>query len=146
MAVPNCDKYNDGTPTGLWLSELTHYWDVFEKEGSQIELNSPKGGKSPLAPKSLKGMAMDISAPNRYKDRTFMEKLENTAPSGHVDWRDFDATCSAGGHGVMFDFRDCEGFHKLNQDMIENNRVVLAVCHGYCAMIDTKLSDGRYVI
>lgn len=146
FAVTNCDQYNDGTPTGLWLSELTHYWDAFEKEGFEMVLISPKGGKSPLEPKSLKGMAFDKSARMRHQDRTFMEKLEQTTPAAEVDWKDYDAICYTGGHGVMYDFPSCDAFHTLNRNMIENNRVVSAVCHGYCGIADTKLSDDSYMI
>ena len=32
-------------PTGLWLSELVHFYDEIEKDGFEIEIVSPKGGK-----------------------------------------------------------------------------------------------------
>lgn len=52
--VTNVSHYADpGEPTGLWLSELTHAYDVFEAEGYEQRIVSPKGGKSPLEPRAL---------------------------------------------------------------------------------------------
>lgn len=56
LVVTNVDHYEvDPThPTGLWLSELTHAWDVFEGHGFEQTIVSPAGGRSPLEPRSLK--------------------------------------------------------------------------------------------
>lgn len=54
LAVSNVAHYDDlSQPTGLWLSELTHAYHVLEK-GYQQLIISPKGGLSPLEPRSLK--------------------------------------------------------------------------------------------
>ena len=41
-------------PTGLWLSELTHACHAFAEAGYDQTIVSPKGGLSPLEPRSLK--------------------------------------------------------------------------------------------
>lgn len=52
--VTNVAWYSDSTtPTGLWLSELTHAYNVFEKAGYEQSIISPLGGASPLEPRSL---------------------------------------------------------------------------------------------
>ena len=33
-----------GFRTGLWLGELTHFWDVAEKAGFQMDIAIPSGG------------------------------------------------------------------------------------------------------
>ena len=60
----NVDRYetDPDVPTGLWLSELTHAWDVFEQHGFEQTLVSPAGGFVPLEPKSLKFPFYDSSA------------------------------------------------------------------------------------
>ena len=51
--VSNVAHYADPSePTGLWLSELTHAWDVFAAEGLEQRIVSPKGGPSPLEPRA----------------------------------------------------------------------------------------------
>ncbi|MEB3069486.1 type 1 glutamine amidotransferase domain-containing protein [[Mycobacterium] vasticus] len=58
--VSNVSHYADPSePTGLWLSELTHAYDVFAQAGYQQTLVSPKGGLSPLEPRSLKFPSYD---------------------------------------------------------------------------------------
>lgn len=53
---------NPAHPTGLWLSELTHAWDVFADKGFEQHIVSPRGGKVPLEPKALKWPMCDQSA------------------------------------------------------------------------------------
>lgn len=48
--VTNVSHYDDPEhPTGLWLSELTHAWQVFEEAGYEQTLVSPAGGAVPLS-------------------------------------------------------------------------------------------------
>ncbi|NQB44272.1 hypothetical protein DZ915_019615, partial [Pseudomonas aeruginosa] len=43
--VTNVAHYADPTqPTGLWLSELTHAYEIFAARGYQQRLVSPRGG------------------------------------------------------------------------------------------------------
>ncbi|MFG3999272.1 type 1 glutamine amidotransferase domain-containing protein, partial [Pseudomonas aeruginosa] len=52
--VTNVAHYADPTqPTGLWLSELTHAYEIFAARGYQQRLVSPRGGESPLEPRAL---------------------------------------------------------------------------------------------
>jgi putative intracellular protease/amidase len=132
--------------TGLWLSELVHFWDVLEPAGFDFDLISPKGGKSPLEPKSLKGFTYDKATQRRHEDASFMARLDDTVPASDVSWQDYDAVYYTGGHGVMYDFRGDKYLDALSRDLFESGRVVSAVCHGYCALLDTKLSVGDYLI
>ena len=64
--------------TGLWLSELVHFWDVMEDDGYSFDLISPKGGKTPLEPKSLVFPMIDKATKARYNEPEFMVRLDNT--------------------------------------------------------------------
>ena len=76
--VTNVDRYlGTDHPTGLWLSELTHAWDVFAAAGYEQALVSPEGGKVPLEPRSLKWPALDGSARRWLNDPAKMKLLEN---------------------------------------------------------------------
>ena len=147
IVVTNQSEYpGHNRPTGLWLSELVHFWDVLEPEGFEFDLVSPKGGETPLEPKSLEGVAFDRATKARYEDKAFMERLKHTLAASDVNWEDYDAVYYTGGHGVMYDFLDDEGLQALNRSLYENGRVVSAVCHGYCGLLNTKLSNGEYLI
>ena len=61
--VTNVAHYTDPSqPTGLWLSELSHAWDLFAGQGYVQTLASPQGGAAPLEPRSLKWPNLDGTA------------------------------------------------------------------------------------
>lgn len=144
----NVDRYENepSHPTGLWLSELTHAWDVFEALGFEQTIVSPAGGYVPLEPKSLKFPFYDASAKAWHGDPARMALLGDTAAPDDLDAGDFDAIYFTGGHGVMFDFPDSEGLQRLTRDIFEAGGVVGSVCHGYCGLLNTTLSDGSPLV
>lgn len=103
---------------------------------------SPVGGKVPLEPRSLKFPNYDKSAKAWHNDPTRMALLDDTASPERIDSADYDAIYFTGGHAVMFDFPSSEGLQRITREIFEHGGVVGAVCHGYCGLLDTKLSDG----
>ncbi|BDD57469.1 hypothetical protein MPDQ_005577 [Monascus purpureus] len=145
--VTNVGHYSDQShPTGLWLSELTHAWHVFEEHGFEQTIVSPAGGLSPLEPRSLKFPNYDKTAKAWRADPARMALLENTARPDQINSADFDAIYFTGGHGVMYDFLECEGLQRITREIFERGGIVSSVCHGYCGLLNTKLSDGSYLI
>ncbi|KAA9393072.1 type 1 glutamine amidotransferase domain-containing protein [Kocuria coralli] len=146
--VTNVDHYDadPAHPTGLWLSELTHAYDVFAGRGFQQTLVSPAGGKSPLEPRSLKFPNYDRSAKAWHGDPARMALLEDTAAPDQIDPADYDAIYFTGGHAVMFDFPGSAGLQRITREIFERGGVVGAVCHGYCGLLETKLSDGSHLV
>ena len=133
-------------PTGLWLSELTHFYDEFEKAGIPMDIVSPKGGKIPVDGRSLGRIVLDKATKKRHEDPEFMSLLENTKSISDVDWIEYDVLYFAGGHGAMWDFADNEELHTLTREMYEGGKVVSAVCHGTSALQNVRLSNGEYLI
>lgn len=148
LVVTNVDHYDadPSHPTGLWLSELTHAYDVFAEHGFEQTLVSPNGGHVPLEPRSLKFPNYDASAKAWHRDPARMALLENTSAAADLDSTTYDAIYFTGGHAVMFDFPGSEGLQRLTREIFERGGVVGAVCHGYCGLIDTRLSDGSYLV
>ena len=145
--VTNVAHYTDPSqPTGLWLSELTHAWHVFEEAGHEQVLVSPLGGLSPLEPRALTFPNYDKSAKAWRADPERMALLERTKSPEQIDSADFDAIYFTGGHGVMFDFFESEGLQRITREIFERGGVVGAVCHGYCGLRDTRLSNGDYLV
>ena len=137
---------NPSQPTGLWLSELTHAWDVFAEHGFTQSIVSPKGGRSPLEPRALKWPLLDASAKAWLDDEARMALLADTARPDEIDPERYDAIYFTGGHAVMFDFPEAVGLQRITRSMWESGRVVSAVCHGYCGLLNTLLSDGRLLV
>ncbi|NNG19871.1 type 1 glutamine amidotransferase domain-containing protein [Naumannella sp. ID2617S] len=146
--VTNVDHYetDPSHPTGLWLSELTHAWDVFEKHGFEQTIVSPKGGRSPLEPRSLQFPIYDKSARAWHTNPQRMALLETTRSPDEVDSADYDAIYFTGGHGTMFDFPGSDGLQRITREIFERGGVVAAVCHGYCGLRDTRLSNGEHLV
>ncbi|MCU0091994.1 type 1 glutamine amidotransferase domain-containing protein [Pseudomonas koreensis] len=145
--VTNVAHYADPTePTGLWLGELTHAWQVFAEKGFEQQLVSPKGGQSPLEPRALKWPMLDRSAKAWLNDPASMAQLANTASPEQIDSADYDAIYFTGGHAVMWDFPDDPGLQRLTREIFERGGIVSSVCHGYCGLLNTRLSDGSLLV
>ena len=145
--VTNISRYGDTSePTGLWLSELTHAWEIFAAQGYEQRLVSPLGGLSPLEPRSLKWPNLDASAKRWLADEACMALLSNTASPEEIDPRDFDAIYFTGGHAVMWDFPMSKGLQRLTREIYERGGLVSSVCHGYCGLLNTPLSDGSLLV
>ncbi|MFJ3473026.1 type 1 glutamine amidotransferase domain-containing protein [Microbacterium maritypicum] len=145
--VTNVGHYDDPDhPTGLWLSELTHAWEVFEERGFEQRIVSPAGGPSPLEPRSLKFPSYDKTAKAWRADPARMALLETTLRPDHVDSADYDAIFFTGGHAVMYDFPESEGLQRITREIWERGGIVSSVCHGYCGLLNTRLSDGSLLV
>ncbi len=139
-------KHPKADPTGLWLSELTHFYDVFEAAGIPMEIVSVKGGKIPVDGRSVKGMMLDKETKKRFENPHFMALLDNTRSITQVDIKDYDLMFFAGGHGAMWDFAESKILHSLTRQMYESGKVIAAVCHGIAALQNVKLSNGEYLV
>ncbi|WP_062886343.1 type 1 glutamine amidotransferase domain-containing protein [Mycobacterium avium] len=133
-------------PTGPWLSELTHAWHVFDEHGLEQTLVSPSGGKVPLEPRALKFPNYDKTAKAWRADPGKMALLESTRSPDEIDSADYDAISFTGGHAVMYDFPDSIGLQRITREIYERGDIVASVCHGYCGLLNTTLSDGSYLI
>jgi putative intracellular protease/amidase len=152
IIVTNFGEYEKvGYRTGLWLCELTHFWDAAEEAGYRMAIASPSGGYVPIDPESLMlrdaGHALDLdgNVHERYEDRAFMDRLVGTMKVADADAAAYDATYMTGGHGVCFDFRN-EDLAKLTAAFWEAGKIVSAVCHGPAGLLEVKLSGGGYLI
>lgn len=145
--VTNVGHYDDPShKTGLWLSELTHAWHIFEEAGFEQVLASPQGGAVPLEPRSLKFPNYDRTAKAWRADPARMALLEDTRSPEEIDSAEFDAIFFTGGHAVMYDFPDSDGLQRISREIFERGGVVSSVCHGYCGLLNTRLSNGEHLV
>ncbi|HJU05040.1 MAG TPA: type 1 glutamine amidotransferase domain-containing protein [Nitrospiraceae bacterium] len=144
-SVPEYEKV--GYRTGLWLGELTHFWDVAEQAGYRMDIASPSGGPIPLDPESLShDVLAELGTDKRYRDRAYMNLLDNTKKVSDVKLEDYDAIYLTGGHGTMFDFPENTALQDLIARFYETGRVVSTVCHGATGLLNVKLSTGENLI
>ncbi|MFJ5859913.1 type 1 glutamine amidotransferase domain-containing protein [Pseudarthrobacter sp. NPDC092439] len=75
-----------------------------------------------------------------------MALLENTASPDEINPANFDGIYFTGGHAVMYDFPDSEGLQQIARAIWEQGGIVSSVCHGYCALLNIRLSDGSLLV
>lgn len=147
IGVTNHDHYETrALLTGLWLSELVHFYDIAKQAGHQLTLASPKGGKTPIDPESLKPLFLDDLTESYFKDADFMALLETTTAFSDLKADDYQAIYLTGGHGTMFDFPDNADLQALIARFYEVDKIVSAVCHGPTGLINVKLSNGEWLV
>ncbi len=144
IAMTSHDKKgtDSGDPTGAYLPEISHPWELFKKAGFEVEFASPKGGRIPLD-------GVDRKDPINAKmldDEKTMTELHASIASKDVSPTRYQAIFFAGGHGTMWDLPGDEGFKAVTARIYEGGGVVSAVCHGPAALVDVKLSNGDYLV
>ena len=144
VVTSNNVKGATGIPTGFWLSELTHPLEKFLAAGFDYVLASIKGGKPPIDKDSLD--FNDAINKKFWDDEIFQGKLENSLRLDDANPADFDAIFFAGGHGVMWDFADSAAIDKVTREIYERGGIVSAVCHGPAALVNVKLTDGKFLV
>ena len=143
FVVTNHDKMgNTGNPTGYYLSEVSHPWKVLIDAGYEIDFVSPKGGKAPVDGFDLEDPVNKLF----WEDKTYQDKINNTMKPSEVDTDLYSVIFYAGGYGVMWDFPDNTELAEIARKIYEAGGIVAAVCHGPCALLNIKLSNGKYLI
>ncbi|KAI0475405.1 DJ-1/PfpI family protein [Xylariaceae sp. FL0804] len=142
--IPKADK-----PTGWYLPEFAHPFDVLAGRGVEVVTASPRGGEAPLDPGSIdKSDASSAAFLERQRplwERTL--KLSSVLPRARAG--EFAALFFPGGHGPMFDLAaDADVAALVRTFAADLGRPVAAVCHGPAALLSgeaRELLKGREV-
>lgn len=137
---------NGKLKTGLWLSELTHIYHSAKEKGYEITVASPEGGNTPVDPVSLKAVFLDETSRRCWNDPQFRQALQHTPSLQEVAAQPADCIYLAGGHGAMYDFPRNPVLQSLILQQYESGKMVAAICHGLCGLLNVKLPDGEYLI
>lgn len=140
-----------GWPIGVWAAELTHPYWAFTEAGYEVEICSPDGGELLLDgysdPRHESGYsAHDLISLGFVTSPTHAALLKNTLPLAQMDLSRFDAVFVAGGQSPMVTFIDNEPLHQALARVYEAGKVLALVCHGTCALLKTRLSDGSLLV
>ena len=124
-----------GKPTGLYLSELAHPYDVLLAAGCEIAIASPKGGEAPIDPGSI--------TPELEK---YIPLAKNTLALDHIQAEDYDAYFVVGGHGTMWDLAVNTALNRILPSAFAHGKIIAAVCHGPVALAHLTNQDGSNMI
>lgn len=142
VVTTSADHFGDDEPhkTGVWLEEFAVPFMEFLKNGIELTVASPKGGAMPIDPRTN-------ATEQQEKDwGEAIEAAKNTVKITEAAEKDFDALFLPGGHGPMFDLPDDADLQKLVREFYEAGKIVAAVCHGPCGLVNVKLSDGSPLV
>jgi putative intracellular protease/amidase len=140
-----------GWPIGFWWAELTHpYWE-FAERGYQVEVASPDGG--PLRGDSWsdprdesKYSADDLISLGFVNSPEHMKLVDESKSLADVRVENYDALLVIGGQGPMYTFYENEKVHSLVRGFYEAGKPTAVICHGTCALLKTRLSDGSLLV
>jgi putative intracellular protease/amidase len=140
-----------GWPIGFWWAELTHpYWE-FTERGYSIDVASPEGGRlqadSWSDPRDeSRYSADDLITLGFVNSPEHMTLVEESKPLSDVRVADYDALLVIGGQGPMYTFYENQAVHGAIRDFYEGGRPTAVICHGTCALLKTRLSDGSLLV
>lgn len=139
MIVTNHDQIDAEHPTGLWFEEFAVPYQLFREKGYVVTVASPKGGQTPIDPRSLP----DTEQAEAHAEA--LQALKETQPLSSVNAENYDAVFFPGGHGTMYDLPSPE-IGRIVSQFADAEKVVAAVCHGPAALVEAKNSDGTPLV
>ncbi|TVY64154.1 Glyoxalase, partial [Lachnellula suecica] len=122
---------HDNNPTGLFISEALHPFQIFRAAGFEVDLVSEKGTYVAdwlsLQPSFLAGTDKE-----QYEDLNgeFRKKLDHMPEVGSIDGEKYGIFFASAGHAALIDFPHAKGLQKIATDVWVKGGVVSAVCHG----------------
>jgi putative intracellular protease/amidase len=140
-----------GWPIGFWWAELTHpYWE-FVEHGYEIEIASHEGGRLEgdtwSDPRDESGYsAEDLISLGFINSPEHVKLVAETKALADVLVGDYDALLAIGGQGPMYTFYRNEAVYALFRDFYEAGKPLAVICHATCALLETRLSDGRLLV
>ena len=135
-----------GKPTGVFGSEMSVPYFVFQDAGMVVDIASIRGGEVPVEPYSM-GWPLATPEDRRFKaDPTAMAKLKNSLPVAHIDPRNYDVFFMAGGWGAAYDLAQSDALADLISQANANNKILSSVCHGALGLVSAKAENGSPLI
>lgn len=138
----------DGDATGVFGSEMTHPYYVFQDAGMSVDVASVKGGEIPIDPQSFSFAIISAEDKRFLKDEIFQAKVKNSIAIKDVDISQYDAVFIAGGWGAAYDLAQSPALaEKVSVAFYsEKQPVIGAVCHGLLGLVNAKDQQGNNLI
>ena len=141
MVVTSHDAIDRDHPTGLWFEEFAIPYSLFRAQGYTVTVASPKGGETPIDPRSLENFE---STADYEAALAALKDTRQVDASLHADA--FDAIFFPGGHGTMFDLPANADVQRLVGEFAQADKVLASVCHGPACLVGAMLRDGTPVV
>lgn len=151
LVAANPTQASNGWPLGVWAAEISHPYDELVHAGYSVDIVSPDGGDlfiDPFSdPRHESGYsAADITSLGFLTSPKTAALLKGTRKLADVNKADYAAIIVAGGQSPMYTFRGNATLQNTIAQFYEAGKPTAALCHGVAALVDTKLTSGKYLI
>lgn len=136
----------DGDATGVFASEMTGPYYVFQDSGLQVDVASIKGGAIPVDPVSFSWYVIAESDQRYQQDDAFQAKVGNSIKIDDVDISDYDIVYIAGGWGAAYDLGYSDVLADKMSQAYAQNKAIGAVCHGPLGLLKARKPDGSLLV
>ena len=127
--------------TGYFFPEVAHPYHEFIAQGYTVDFATLKGG----AP-TYDGYDATDPLQQKFIGGKGFTRLNNSRKLSEVDTKAYDAVFIPGGLGPMVDLANDPLVKKTVVEVYERGQVLGAVCHGPVALLNAKLSNGKYLV
>jgi putative intracellular protease/amidase len=137
---------HDGTehPTGFWAEELVTPMEVFRDAGVDVTIATPGGVRPTVDASSLDAGGEQQAAQLRGALDALAGELAAPIALETVSPDAYDGVFVPGGHGPMEDLATSEELGRLVLAMLDDDKVVSAVCHGPAGLMSATRPDGSW--
>lgn len=142
MVVTSYGQQQGEEKPGYEFDEFAKAYSVFKANNIDVDVASPKGGKV-VADKYDENKPYNVPV---LADNAIMNKLDNTIATANVNAENYDGIFIVGGKGAMFDLPKDVALQQTIASLYQAQGSIAAVCHGPAALVDVKLSNGRYLV
>lgn len=151
MTLTGADTWTlaDGTshPTGFWAEEFVEPMRVFGDAGVDMTVATPGGVAPTVDEASLSADGAggeDRAAELRAALDALSDMLAAPAALEDISPADFEGVFVPGGHGPMEDLAASPELGRMLITMLDDDKVIAAVCHGPAALLSAERDDGSW--
>jgi putative intracellular protease/amidase len=140
---------DDGTqhPTGFWAEELITPLRVFRDAGVDVTIATPGGVRPTVDQASLTAEGAggeEEAADLRDELAKLSDQLDAPEALEEVSPDDYDGVFIPGGHGPMEDLAESDELGRILLAILDDDKVIAAVCHGPAALLSATRPDGSW--
>jgi putative intracellular protease/amidase len=135
-----------GYQTGLWLECFATAYYAFTEVGADLTLASPRGGSTPVDPRSIAGCPVAPSVERFRGDMAARILLSDALRLEQVDIRDFDGAYFPGGHGALWDLATDLSCQRITRALLATGKPLALCGHGPAALINLFDGSGRPLV
>ncbi len=137
-----------GWPVRFWAAELIHPYDAFTRNGYDVIIASPNGGRVEVDaysdPRDASGYSKNDTLSLDYLNNPeFAGLLENTPNVATLNPADFEAIVVIGGQSPMFTFKAAVTLQQLFTDFYRTGKVSAPQCDGTSLLLYLKEATGE---